>query len=114
MNRGWTFVFIGALFEVFWVTGLKHSQDFLSWTATILAIGISFILLIKAVYTKLPVGTVYAVFAGLGTTGTVLVEILVFGESLRVLKIMLMLVLLTGVIGLKVVTHDPQQKGSAS
>lgn len=110
MNRAWTLVICGAVIEVGWVTGLKHAHDLLTWTGTILAIIASFALLIKAA-SKLPVGTAYAVFTGLGTTGTVLLEILVFGEPFKLLKILLILVLLTGVIGLKVVTGKPNKEG---
>ncbi len=59
----------------------------------------------------LPVGTVYAVFVGLGTVGTVFSDIVFFGESFKVTKIVLTLTLLIGVIGLKLVTKDDTQKG---
>ena len=64
-----------SFFEVIWVIGLKHANTFLTWTGTIIAIIISFYLLIMA-GKKLPVGTAYAVFVGLGTAGTVISEIL--------------------------------------
>ena len=63
---------------------------------------------------KLPVGTVYAVFVGLGTAGTVFSEILFFGEPFKVRKILLILLLLAGVIGLKLVTKDKVQEGDES
>lgn len=113
MNTNWIKVFIGAFFEVFWVIGLKHANDFWSWTGTIISIIISFYVIILA-GRKLPVGTVYAVFVGLGTAGTVLSEILFFGEPFKVEKIILILLLLTGVIGLKFVTKDDLQKGAES
>lgn len=63
---------------------------------------------------KLPVGTVYAVFVGLGTAGTVFSEILLFDEPFKLEKIVLILVLLAGVIGLKLVTKDKVQEGDES
>ncbi|MCZ8539920.1 DMT family transporter [Psychrobacillus psychrodurans] len=110
MNTEWTKVYIAALFEVLWVIGLKHSDDFWTWTGTIIAIFISFYVMIMA-GRKLPVGTVYAVFVGLGTAGTVFSEILFLGEPFRMEKIFLILLLLVGVIGLKLVTKDKVQKG---
>ena len=112
MNKDWIKVFIAAVFEVLWVIGLKHSDSLLDWTGTIVAIVISFYGLIMA-GRKLPVGTVYAVFVGLGTAGTVFSEILFFGEPLKVEKILLVLVLLAGVIGLKLVTDEEPKKGDA-
>ncbi|WJH35774.1 multidrug efflux SMR transporter [Paenibacillus aurantius] len=113
MNRSWLYVLTGAFFEVVWVSGLKHSEGPLAWAATILGIYISFHLLIKA-SRKLPVGTVYAVFTGLGTAGTVLAEWLVFGEPLHFLKVFFILLLLTGVFGLKFVTGDPDKEGAVT
>ncbi|MFD1705610.1 DMT family transporter [Siminovitchia sediminis] len=110
MNINWVKVLIAALFEVLWVIGLKHADDFWTWTGTVIAIIVSFYLMINA-GRKLPVGTVYAVFVGLGTAGTVLSDIVFFGEPLKAAKIILILVLLTGVIGLKSVTHDNVHKG---
>lgn len=113
MNKDWIKVFIAAVFEVCWVIGLKHADDFLTWTGTITSIIISFYLMIMA-GKKLPVGTVYAVFVGLGTAGTVFSEILFFGEPFKTEKLLLILVLLVGVIGLKFVTKDNVQEGEAN
>jgi paired small multidrug resistance pump len=63
---------------------------------------------------KLPVGTVYAVFVGLGTAGTVLSEIIFFGEPVKVEKMILILLLLVGVLGLKLLTKDDVQEGVES
>lgn len=113
MNIHWIKVVIAAVFEVAWVIGLKHADDFLTWTGTIIAIIISFYVLIMA-GRKLPVGTVYAVFVGLGTAGTVFSDIVFFGEPFKTSKIILILVLLAGVIGLKLVTKDNVQEGVES
>jgi paired small multidrug resistance pump len=112
MNKNWILVLISAFFEVAWVSGLKHADSVLTWTGTVIAIIISFYGMIYAART-LPVGTVYAVFVGLGTAGTVLSEVLFFGEPLNPAKLALIALLLVGVIGLKLVTKDkPQVKGA--
>ena len=108
MNRDWFQVVVAAVFEVFWVIGLKHADDFWTWTGTVIAIIISFYLMIMA-GRKLPVGTVYAVFVGLGTAGTVFSEIFFFNEPIQVSKLLLIVLLLAGVIGLKVVTETKEQ-----
>lgn len=113
MNTDWMKVFVAAFFEVLWVIGLKHANNFFEWTGTIIAIIISFYVMIMA-GKKLPVGTVYAVFVGLGTAGTVFSEILLFDEPFKLEKIVLILVLLAGVIGLKLVTTDKVQEGDES
>ncbi|MDL4842314.1 DMT family transporter [Aquibacillus rhizosphaerae] len=108
MNKYWFYVLLAATFEVFWVAGLKHSESTIEWAMTIIAIIATFFLLpITAKY--LPIGTVYAVFAGLGTVGTVLVEMIIYGEAFHLVKIILIGTLLIGVIGLKVVSSEPQE-----
>ena len=112
MNLDWFKVFIAALFEVLWVIGLKHADSILEWLGTVLAIVISFYGLIAS-GRRLPVGTVYAVFVGLGTAGTTAVDILVFGEPFKFEKIIFIALLLAGVIGLKMVTDKTDAKEGA-
>ncbi len=111
MNKNWTKLFIAALLEVGWVVGLAHAYSFWTWTATALAIIVSNYLMI-AVAQILPVGTVYAVFVGLGAGGTVLADILFFAEPFQLMKILLIAILLVGVTGLKSVT-DSESNGVA-
>ncbi|MDX1805515.1 MAG: multidrug efflux SMR transporter [Paenisporosarcina sp.] len=111
MNKEWMKVFIAAFFEVFWVIGLKHADDMWAWIGTAIAIAVSFYLMIMAGKT-LPVGTVYAVFVGLGTAGTVIADILFFGQDFNIAKIGLIALLLLGVIGLKLVTKEQEEVAS--
>ncbi|MEK3775637.1 multidrug efflux SMR transporter [Paenibacillus sp. FSL K6-4396] len=105
MNKTWMSVVVAALFEVGWVIGLKHASGLLEWSFTLVAILISFSLMIAASRT-LPVGTVYAVFVGLGTAGTVLAEIILFDATVQAGKMILIGILLLGVIGLKMLSKE--------
>lgn len=105
MNRYWLAVFGAAFFEVFWVVGLKHADTALEWGGTVVSILVSFFVLIKA-SERLPVGTVYAVFVGLGTAGTVGADIIWFGAEPDPVKLILIGTLLIGVIGLKQATKE--------
>lgn len=109
MDKKWLQVGIASIFEVGWVIGIKHATTVLEWTVTVIAIIVSFYLMINA-SRKLPVGTVYAVFVGLGTVGTVVADIILFGQPVVLIKIILIFVLLTGVVGLKVFT--PKEESS--
>ncbi|WP_339316651.1 SMR family transporter [Paenibacillus sp. FSL R10-2734] len=111
-NAEWLKVVGAAVFEVMWVIGLKHASSVWEWLITVVAIIISFYVIISA-SAKLPVGTVYAVFVGLGTAGTVLAEMIIFGEPFKIMKLVLVLILLVGVIGLKMVTKEPEVKGES-
>jgi paired small multidrug resistance pump len=107
------YIFIGTLFEVGWVIGFKHAGDPMSWVATVAALIVSFYLVIRASI-RLPVGTVYAVFTGLGTAGTVIAEMTLFDEPVQWMKIALIAVLLVGVVGLKLSGDGATKKGAAS
>lgn len=109
MNKTWLSVIIASVFEVGWVIGLKHGNGILEWGATVIAILVSFTLMIRA-SRFLPVGTVYAVFVGLGTAGTVFAEIILFGAPIQIEKMMLIAVLLLGVIGLKILSKEKKKE----
>ena len=64
---------------------------------------LSFYVLLSAMK-ALPCATVYAVFTGLGTAGTNIVDMVFFGEAFSWTKIMLIVLLLCGIIGLKLTT----------
>ncbi|SCT02054.1 DMT family transporter [Staphylococcus caeli] len=99
----WVKIIIASMFEVVWVIGLTHATSGIEWLCTIIAIFLSFYLLIDA-SKVLPVGTSYAVFVGLGTTGVTLFDFFVFAAPFSITKIILILTLLAGVISLKLVT----------
>ncbi|WP_210137532.1 multidrug efflux SMR transporter [Staphylococcus sp. GDH8C109P] len=101
----WLKIVIAAIFEVGWVIGLTHALSIFEWILTVIAMFLSFYLLIEA-SKVLPVGTSYAVFVGLGTTGVTLFDFIFFGQPFNPGKIVLIITLLLGVISLKLVTTN--------
>src|SRR5699024_11479833 len=99
----WLKIVIAVIFEVGWVIGLTHASSVFEWILTIIAIFLSFYLLIEASIV-LPVGTSYAAVVGLGTTGVTLFDFLFFGQPFNLGKIILIIPVFLGVINLKVVT----------
>ena len=90
-----------------------HHRDTVGYRAEIFRclVGImAFVLTIKA-SEALPVATVYVVFTGIGAVGTNLVDILVFREPVSVMKIVFIVLLIAGIIGLKLVTDKPEDSG---
>ena len=99
----WVYLFTAALFEIGWAIGLKYSQGFTKlWPSvlTIIAMGISLTFLALAVRT-IPVGTGYAIWTGIGAVGTAILGILLFAEPLTAWRIISLLLIVGGVIGLK-------------
>jgi len=99
----WTLLFIAGLFEIGWAIGLKYTNGFTRlWpsAATIAAIVVSLSLLGLAMRT-IPVGTAYAVWTGIGAVGTVLLGIVLFSEVVTVARLMCVVLIVAGIVGLK-------------
>ena len=102
----WLILFAAGLFEIGWAVGLKYTEGFTrpwSTLATILSMTVSLALLGLALRT-LPLGTAYAVWTGIGTIGTVVLGILLFGESSDVIRLACISLIVAGIVGLKLVT----------
>ena len=103
----WTILFLAGIFEIFWAVGLKYSDGFTKLFPTIFTIVtmiISFYLLSLALK-ALPIGTAYAVWVGIGTVGTVIAGIMLFGESMTLMRVISILFILIGIVGLKFTTN---------
>lgn len=103
----WTILFLAGIFEIFWAVGLKYSDGFTKLFPTIFTIVtmiISFYLLSLALK-ALPIGTAYAVWVGIGTVGTVIAGIMLFGESMSLIRVMSILFILIGIVGFKSTTN---------
>lgn len=107
MNIYWTIIVTASFFEVLWVIGLKHANSPLEWIGTIFGILITFVLLSFA-SKRIPIGTMYTVFVGLGTMGTFLSDALLFGLAIKTPTVLFLLLLLSGIIGLKIVTQKEE------
>ncbi|MFA9461251.1 quaternary ammonium compound efflux SMR transporter SugE [Thiohalorhabdus sp. Cl-TMA] len=104
----WWTLFIAGLFEVAWAIGLKYTDGFtrlVPSVATLAAMVVSVLLLGMAVK-NLPVGTAYAVWTGIGAAGTVALGIVLFNEPSDLPRILCIMAIITGIIGLKVVSPD--------
>jgi quaternary ammonium compound-resistance protein SugE len=54
----------------------------------------------------LPLGTAYAVWTGIGAVGTAIFGMYLFGESRDTLRLLCILLIVAGIIGLKLATPD--------
>ena len=99
----WLILVIAGLFETAWAIGLKYTDGFSRfWPSfwTIIAMVISVWLLGLSVKT-LPVGTAYAIWVGIGAVGTVILGIWLFNEPVSPLRVISLLLIVAGIIGLK-------------
>lgn len=102
----WIILLLAGLFEIGWAVGLKYTDGFTKlWPSvgTLASLGVSVFLLAIALKT-LPLGTGYAVWTGIGTIGTVIFGIIMFGESTEVLRLACIAMIIGGIVGLKLIT----------
>jgi len=101
--KSWTILFIAAAFEIVWAVGLKSAHGFTRlWPSVgvIAAMAVSMWLLAVAAR-ELPIGTAYAVWTGIGAVGTAVIGMLVFKEPATAVRLVCILLIVAGIIGLK-------------
>ena len=99
----WGILLIAGLFEIVWAVGLKYTDGFSRlWptVGTLAAMGVS-VYLLSISMRSLPVGTAYAVWTGIGSVGTVMLGILLFGEGLSLVRLGCIAMIVGGILGLK-------------
>ena len=103
----WIYLMVAGLFECGWAIGLKYTDGFTRLTPSLLtvaAMAISFWLLSLAMK-SIPIGTAYAVWTGIGAIGVAIMGMILFGESRDVLRILCLLLIVSGIIGLKLLSR---------
>ena len=102
----WICLVLAGLFEIGWAIGLKYTEGFTRLVPSLLT-GISMVVsvvLLGIALRTLPVGTGYAVWTGIGTVGTALLGIWLFGEPATALRLACIGLIVAGIVGLKVAT----------
>jgi len=106
----WLILFLAGLAEAAWAICLKYTAGFTKPVPTLMTVslmGVSFFLLAHALK-SLPLGTAYAVWVGIGTVGTVIAGIILFDESRNLMRILCVMLIIVGVVGLRLVdTQKP-------
>ena len=108
MSTAWLALFLAGLLEIGWALGLKYSDGFTRFwpsVATVVAIGFSFLLLsisLKAV----PFGTAYAMWTGIGAAGTMIIGMVMFGESTDAFRVGCLVLIIAGMVGLKLASQS--------
>lgn len=104
----WIYLVIAGFFEIGWAVGLKYTDGFTRlWPSvlTALSMAVSVFLLAQAVR-EIPIGTGYAVWTGIGAVGTALLGMILFGESRDVLRLLCILLIVAGIVGLQLISSD--------
>lgn len=101
----WLLLITAGLFEIGWPLGFKLASTYEKYfylfiALSVISMGISGVLLYMAQKT-IPIGTAYVIWTGIGAVGTVLLGIFFFNDSASIFRLLFVLLILTGVVGLK-------------
>jgi quaternary ammonium compound-resistance protein SugE len=102
----WVILVLAGLLEIGWAVGLKYTAGFTRlWPSviTISTMAVSMALLGFAMRT-LPLGTAYAVWTGIGTVGTAIAGMWLFGEPASPVRLLCVFMIVGGILGLKLLT----------
>jgi len=104
----WLFLVLAGLAEVVWAVGMKYTEGFtkvLPSVVTVTFMVLSIWLLSLALRT-IPLGTGYAIWTGIGAVGTAIAGMVLFGESRAALRLVCILMIVAGIVGLKLFSGE--------
>ncbi|MDF2183121.1 quaternary ammonium compound efflux SMR transporter SugE [Neptuniibacter sp. CAU 1671] len=99
----WLILFCAGLMEVVWAVGLKYTEGFSKPVPSLITIAamVASVYLLSIAMRSLPLGVAYAVWVGVGMLGAVIMGILLYQESLSLIKGISLVLMVVGIIGLK-------------
>ncbi len=104
MGLAWTYLIVAGVLEIGWPVGLKLAQEPGKTVIGVLLAGICMIVsgyLLFLAQRHIPMGTAYAVWTGIGASGTFVLGIFLYGDPVGLLRIFSVLLIISGVILLK-------------
>lgn len=107
MPIAWFFLLLAGFFEICFTVALKYTHGFSKLIPSLITgvfVCLSFFCISQAMKV-IPIGTAYAIWAGIGTAGTVISGIIFFNESYHIIRIISIALIVIGIIGLKLI-HD--------
>jgi quaternary ammonium compound-resistance protein SugE len=120
----WIYLLCAGVFEIVWAVTMKHTDGFTQLWPSIgvaSAMIISFILLACAIR-HIPLGTAYAVWAGIGAAGAAICGVILYDEPTSLWRVLSLCAIVAGVLGLRLLhgqdvdvvnDHDATPPGDA-
>ncbi|MFF3865252.1 DMT family transporter [Micromonospora sp. NPDC020750] len=100
----WIVLVVSGLLETAWAISLDRSVGFSRPLPSLVFVVTLVLSMLGLAYAlrEIPVGTGYVIWVGIGAVGTALVGMLALGESTSLPRILCLLLVVAGVVGLKV------------
>jgi len=108
MSMAWVLLGIAGILEIAFAYSMKSSEGFTRLIPGLLTVatGLSSVFLLSLSLRTLPVGTGYAVWTGIGAAGTAILGMAILGDSAAPMRVLCLVLILAGVIGLKLVSGN--------
>lgn len=99
----WIYLLLASFFEVTWALAMKYSDGFTNlWPTVITVVGyLASAVFLSLALRKLPLGTAYAIWTGIGIMGTSIFGFFLFKEALSLVQIICLVMIAGGIAGLK-------------
>ena len=103
----WIYLILAACCEIVFAGSLKQTNNFtnIKWTAIFVFFYILSIVLLNKAVQKIPIGTAYAVWTGIGAAGTVILGIIWYKEPVHFWRVFFLCTLILSIVGLKFVSE---------
>ncbi|WP_454718944.1 DMT family transporter [Caulobacter segnis] len=101
----WVYLCIAGLLEIGFAFSMKASEGFTRLVPAMLTVsfGLTSVFLLSLALRTLPIGSGYAVWTGIGAAGTAILGMALLGDSAAPARVLCILLILAGVIGLKLI-----------
>ena len=99
----WIYLVLAGIMEVGWAVSLKYTEGFSQIIPSIITVifMIFSLYLLSLALKTITIGTGYAIWTGIGAIGTAIIGMLLLGDSKELGRVICILVVITGILGLK-------------
>lgn len=103
LGTAWTWLLVAGLLEIGWAVGLKYTHGFTRPWPTVLTVAgmIASVFFLALAVQRIPLGTGYAIWTGIGAVGTSILGMLLFAEPASWPRLACIALILIGIFGLK-------------
>lgn len=100
----WVYLIVAGGLEIIWAVGLKYTDGFTRPVPSAIAASalVASVVLLSLALRDLPVGTAYAIWTGIGITGTAILGMALLGDSASAPRLVCIALVVTGIAGLKI------------
>jgi quaternary ammonium compound-resistance protein SugE len=102
-QTAWVALIAAGLLDVGWAVAMKYADGYtrLGWSLASLILLAAFVFLLGRALQVLEIGTAYAVWTGIGAAGTLIMGVVLFGETMSPMKIAGIVLVVIGIAALK-------------